>query len=202
MLRPYAVQKLHKRIHDVITFARHVVQSMTGNPDFPAPTPPLASVEAHIDALADAQSNVLSRSHGAAARRDACLMTVRFDLGALRSYVQTLANRVDAVTAAQLIASSGFSVKRSGVHPRQTASATPGPVSGSVKLTAPFAAKRAAYQWRCSEGSGPWAPLAETIRASTRIDSLTPGRVYRFQVRALTPEGVGDWSEPVAFLAL
>jgi len=30
---------------------------------------------------------------------------------------------------------------------------------------------------------------------------LTPGSFYRFQVRALTRVGMGDWSEPVTFTA-
>jgi hypothetical protein len=202
MVRPYAVLKLHKRIHDVIAFARHVVQSMTDNPAFPAPTPPLASVQADIDAVTRAQSTVLSRTHGAAKTRDACLETFRLDLLSLRSYVQALANEADAALAAQLIASAGFSIKRRGIHPKQRAAAVPGPVSGSVRLTAPFAGKRAAYAWQYAEQSGPWTPLADTMQASTRIDSLTPGRCYRFQVRALTRMGSGDWSEPVVFLAL
>ena len=202
MVRPYAVLKLDKRINDVIAFARHVVQSMTDNPDFPTPTPSLATVQADIDTLTRAQSTVLSRAHGAATTRDASLATVRLHLACLRAYVQSLAHGADADRATQLIASSGFFVKRSGVHPKQRAAATPGPVSGSVRLTAPFAGKRAAYAWQTSEESGPWTALAETVRASTRVDSLTPGRFYRFQVRALTATGIGDWSEPVVFLAL
>ena len=202
MAAPRAVLKLDKRIHTVIAFARHVVESMTDNPDFPTPIPPLASVLADIDALSRAQSTVLWRTYGAAKTRDGCLAIVRLRLWALRSYVQTLASGADAAGAAQLIAGAGFPIKRRGVHPKQRAAALPGPVSGSVRLTAPFAGKRAAYAWQYSEESGPWTALAETTRASTRIDTLTPGRFYRFQVRALTPAGMGDWSEPVVFLAM
>jgi hypothetical protein len=202
MVRPYAVLKLDKRIHNVIAFAGHVVQSMTDNPDFPSPTPTLASVQVDIDALARAQSTVRSRTFGSAKARDASLAAVRVDLASLKAYVQTLAHGADVDVAAQLIASAGFFVKKRGVHPKQRAAAIPGPVSGSVRLTAPFAGKRAAYAWQVSEASGPWMPLPDTTQASTRVDSLTPGRIYRFQVRALTRVGRGDWSEPVVFLAL
>jgi hypothetical protein len=202
MIRPYAVLKLDKRINNVIAFAGHVVQSMTDNSYFPTPTPPLASVQADIDALAHAQSTVLSRTHGAATTRDGILATVRLDLVSLGSYVQTLATGADAATAEHVIASSGFSIKRRGIHPKQRAEAVPGPVSGSVRLTAPFAGRRAAYAWQYAEASGPWTPLADTMQASTPIDSLTPGRFYRFQVRVLRRTGSGDWSEPVVFLAL
>ena len=69
-------------------------------------------------------------------------------------------------------------------------------------MTAPFAGKGAAYAWQVSEASGPWTALPDTTQASTRIDSLTRGSFYRFQVRALTRVGMGDRSEPVTFLAL
>jgi len=201
MVRPYAVLKLDKRIHNVIAFAGHVVQSMTNNPDFPSPAPPLASVQADIDALSRAQSTVRSRLHGAAKTRDSYLATVRLDLGSLIAYVQTLAHGADVDVAAQLIASSGFFIKRRGVHPKQQAAAVPGRVSGSVRLTAPFAGKRAAYAWEVSEATGAWTALPDTTQASTRIDSLTPGCFYRFRWRALTRTGMGDWSEPVVFTA-
>jgi hypothetical protein len=174
---------------------------MTDNPTFASPTPPLATVQADIDALSHAQSVVLSRTHGAARTRDTYLATVRLDLACLRTYVQNIANESPEDTAAEVIASSGLFVKRRGVHPKQRAAAVVGPVSGSVRLTAPFAGQRAAYAWQYAEESGPWTPLAETTRASTRLDALTPGSLYRFQVRALTPAGIGDWSDPVVFRA-
>jgi len=70
-----------------------------------------------------------------------------------------LAHGADVDVAAQLIASAGFFVKKRGVHPKQRAAAIPGPVSGSVRLTAPFAGKRAAYAWQVSEASG----LSQTL---------------------------------------
>jgi hypothetical protein len=202
MVRPHVVLKLHKRIHDVLAFAGHVVQSMTDNPHFPSPTPSLATVQADIDALARAQATVLSRIHGAASARDVHLESVRIDLSRLRAYVRSIARGVDADTAAELIVSAGFFVKRRGVHPKQRAAAVMGAVSGSVRLTAPFAGKHAAYSWRVSEESGPWTELPQTTQASTPLDSLTPGRVYRFQVRALTRKGSGEWSDPLTFRAL
>jgi beta-xylosidase len=99
-------------------------------------------------------------------------------------------------------ASSGFAVKRRGVHPKQAVAAVPGPVSGAVRLTARFAGKRAAYSWEYAEGDAAWSALPDTMQASTTIDALTPGRVYRFRARAHTSAGIGDWSDPVVFLAL
>jgi hypothetical protein len=202
MVAHVAVLKLAKRINDVVTFAQHVVLSMQGNPDLPAPTLPLSMVQSDIDALSRAQAAVLSRARGSTAARDACLARVCLHLQGLRSYVQTVAHGLEATEAARVIASSGLAVKRRGVHPKQAAAAIPGPVSGAVRLTAPFAGKRAAYAWEYAEGAAGWSALPETMQAGTTIEALTPGRVYRFRVRARTSAGIGDWSNPVVFLAL
>jgi hypothetical protein len=77
-----------------------------------------------------------------------------------------------------------------------------GPVSGAVRVTAPFAGKRAADSWEYAEGAAEWSGLPDTVQASTRIDALTPGRFYRFRVRARTSAGMADWGDPVVFLAL
>jgi len=201
MVAPVVVLKLAKRINDVIAFAQHVVLSMNANADLPEPTLPLSTLQSDIDALALAQAAVLSRTRGSASARDACLARVVFDLQRLRAYVQTVSHGLDATEAARVIASSGFAVKRRGVHPKQAAAAVPGPVSGAVRLTAPFAGKRAAYSWEYAEGEAGWSALPDTMQASTTIDALTPGRGYRFRARAHMSAGIGDWSDPVVFLA-
>ena len=202
MVAPVAVLKLAKRINDVVAFAQHVVLSMHGNPDLPEPTLPLSTLQSDIDSLARGQAAVLSRTRGSTSARDACLARVRLHLQRLRSYVQVVANGLEATEAARVIASSGLAVKRRGVHPKQAAAAVPGPVSGAVRVTAPFAGKRAAYAWQYAEGAAEWSALPDTMQASTTIDALTPGRFYRFRVRARTSAGIGDWSDPVVFLAL
>jgi hypothetical protein len=202
MVAPVAVLKLAKRINDVVAFAQHVVLSMEGNPDLPEPTLPLSTLQSDIDSLARAQAAVLSRTQGSTSARDACLDRVRWDLQRLRSYVQTVANGLDATEGARVIASSGLAVKRRGVHPKQATAALAGPVSGAVRLTAPFAGKRAAYAWEYAEGAATYSALPDTMQASTTVDALTPGRSYRFRVRARTSAGIGDWSDPVVFLAL
>jgi hypothetical protein len=202
MVAPVVVLKLAKRINDVIAFAQHVVLSMNGNPDLPEPTLPLPTLQSDIDALALAQAAVLSRARGSASARDACLARVVFHLQRLRVDVQTVAHGLEATEAARMIASSGFAVKRRGVHPKQPAAAVAGPVSGVVRLTAPFAGKRAVYSWEYAEGEAEWSALPDTMQASTTIDALTPGSGYRFRARARTGAGIGAWSNPIVFLAL
>jgi len=71
-----------------------------------------------------------------------------------------------------------------------------------VTMVAPFAGKRAAYAWEYAEGAAEWAALPDTMQSSKTIDALTPGRFYRFRVRARTSAGIGDWSDPAVFLVL
>jgi predicted mannosyl-3-phosphoglycerate phosphatase (HAD superfamily) len=60
----------------------------------------------------------------------------------------------------------------------------------------------AAYAREYTEGAAEWSALPETMGAGTTIEALIPGRVYRLRVRARTSAGIGDWSNPVVFLAL
>ena len=62
-------------------------------------------------------------------------------------------------------------------------------------------AERAAYSWEYAEGEADWSPLPDTMQASTTVDTLTPGRGYRFRARAHTSAGMGDFRDPVELLA-
>src|SRR5579863_6523607 len=54
----------------LISQATHLVSQMTGNPYFPTPNPPLATVSTAITALQTAQTAVAARVHGAVASRN------------------------------------------------------------------------------------------------------------------------------------
>jgi len=200
MDRSVAILKLPKRNNDFIVFAEHVVASMTGNPAFPAPKPPLKSVAAHVAALRRAQATTLTRTVGTAATRTSHRQKVHGDLLQLRSYVQTVADAVDAIKGAALIKSAGFFVKSRAGRGKQALSARAGRASGTVLLTAVVAGKVAAYDWACSLDQKKWSLLTQTMVAKTTVESLTPGTTVYFRTRAHRRAGVGDWSDPIAYL--
>jgi hypothetical protein len=55
-----------------------------------------------------------------------------------------------------IIQNAGMSVRKPVVHGPRTFAAKAGAVSGSVKLVAPSAARRASYEWEYSVNGGHW----------------------------------------------
>ena len=147
MIRTLAVLKLKKRIADILVFAQHVADSMKGNPAFPSPPRALAELSGQVQAATRAHAAVLSRTAGAAAKRDAKLKQVRLTLETLRVYVQRVADALPREEAATVIVSAGLFVKGKIARKKQTLAAKAGRASGTVRLTSETAGKDAAYSW-------------------------------------------------------
>jgi hypothetical protein len=116
--RSLAALALPGRIHALIAYATAVVDGMTGNPLFPTPTLPLATVSAAIDDLKDAQTAAMTRAMGTVATRNARRHTVITMLHLLRIYVQSVADG-NAERAPAVIRSAGMAVyNTAGRRPR------------------------------------------------------------------------------------
>ena len=198
--RPLAILKLPEyEVPRFITYARSIVRAMTNNPSFPSPVPPLATIEAAIDALAEAETARLARTAGTVPVRNAKRKQVKQLLEQLCSYVQVTADATEQPLS--IIESAGMSVKRKGGPPPPVFGAKPGQNSGSVILVAPKAGNRAAYEWQMStDGGKTWVTLEVTVKATTTVHGLTPGSTVSFRYRTVTKNGTGDWSEPVSII--
>jgi hypothetical protein len=92
-------------------------------------------------------------------------------------------------------------VRKTPVHKPRVFAAVQGSVSGSVKLVAPFAGPRSAYDWQWStDGGKTWQLAPSTVQARTSMIGLTPGSTVLFRYRAVTKAGESDWSEPTSFI--
>jgi hypothetical protein len=190
---------LPRRHADLIVYGKHIVESMTGNAHFPSPTPPLATVTAHIQTLEAAETTSHSHAKGTADARDVPLQQVVTDLHQLGAYVQSVADS-NPDQAAAIIASAGFGTHPHGVHAKSDLAAHMGP-GGLVILRAIAVGKRAAYEWQVSsDGGKTFAPLPSTTTANTSITGLTLGQTYWFRVRGNVGQSIGDWHEPVSLL--
>lgn len=199
--RAFAVLKRPRyRVPQLVTYARSIVLAMTGNPRFPSPEPPLATLEAAIDALEAAEIARRARTMGTVPVRNDKRQALEILLDNLCLYVQVVAN-ADIEHGASIIESAGIFVKRKRVLPLRVFAAQPGPVSGSVKLIAPRAGKYVSYEWADSvDGMKTWTTLPSTVRASTIVSGLHPGTTAYFRYRTVTKSGVGDWSDPVSII--
>ena len=203
MSGPIAVLKLPKnRASLLVAFAKGILDAMQENPSFPAPDPPLATVQAAVDALEAATVAVHSRAVGTVAERNASRQKLVGLLQHLLSHVQKVADQ-SPEEAAAIIQSAGLHVKRRRVLPRRVFAAKDGPVSGTVKLVAPQAGNRVGYEWAYSvDGKKTWITEPITVKAATLVRGLAVGVTTYFRYRATTKDGKGDWSDPVALTVI
>jgi hypothetical protein len=198
--RSIAVLKYPKQVPALVTFAQAIVTAMTGNTNFPKPTPMLPDVTQAIADLAAAQTAAQARTHGAVVTRNQKKIALVAKLELLKAYIQNVAD-ADREQASGIIESASLSVRKVPVRAKRTFAAKLGAVSGTVLVSTPSAGHRASYDWQYSADAGKtWLTLPTTLQAKTSLKALVPGSTYSFRYRAVTKGGVGDWSEPVAIL--
>jgi hypothetical protein len=118
--RPVAVLRLPEyQVPKLVTYARSIVRALTGNLQFPSPLPPLATVEAAIDALDAAETDTRTRLRGTVQVRDERRLALVMLLNHLCSHVQATADS-DIDNGASIIESAGMAVKRSSTSVRGT----------------------------------------------------------------------------------
>jgi hypothetical protein len=195
-----AILSLPKPVPALITFAQSIVTAMTGNPSCPTPTPTLAAVTTGITALQNAEALALARTKGAVEARNnkrADLVTL---LQQLRGYIQTAAD-ADVETAATVIRSAGIAVRKTPARKPRVFDAVQGAASGSAKLVAASAGRRASYEWQYStDGGKTWVIAPATLQAKTTVTGLAPGATVEFRYRPVTKTGEGNWSQTVQLI--
>lgn len=197
---PIAILKLPKSVPALVTYAQAIATAMTGNPSFPSPVPAPAAIAKAIAALHAAESAALARTKGAVADRDDKRAALVNLLKQVPPYVQTVAN-ADLETAATVIQSAGIAVKKVPVRAPRVFSADQGAMSGSAKLVAASAGRRASYEWQYSvDGGKTWVIAPASLQAKTTVAGLTPGATVEFRYRPVTKTGEGNWSQTVQLI--
>lgn len=198
--RPLVSLLLPRPVPALLGVAERMVESMTGNPAFPTPTPTLAAVTQAISDLRTAQAAALSRVHGAATARDDKRAALVKLLQQLKGYIQTVA---DAATenGASIIESAGVTVKKVPARGPRVFTAKQGAVSGSAKIIAVSAGPRSSYEWELSiDGGKTWTAWPASIQAKTTVTGLPAGTTVLFRYRVVSKSGQGDWVQPVSLL--
>lgn len=185
-----------------ITGARNIVQRMTGNPWFPSPSPPLATVETAIGDLDAAQVRTLTRAPDSFSDRDGKVVTLMQRLDELKNYVSKIAND-DPEHCAEIAESAGMYLKQLRGRGPQVFGAKRGRRSGEVDVTAPWAGDRAAYEFQYSlDGGKTWLPFPKAVetKASATLPGMTPASTVHIRYRVTVKGVTGDWSDPVAII--
>jgi hypothetical protein len=200
MGRAIAVLKLSPKVKNVVAFAQSMVTAMTDNTSFPSPNPPLATFQANVTALMNAEAAVLARTKGAVEDRNAKLAVLKTNLETQKAYVQEVADAANPTNAATIIESAGMTTRTITLHDKPALGVKQGSVSGTVNLAAKAPAHRAAYAWQYSTDQKTWTSVPQTLQAKTGVSGLTAGTLYYFRVQVLTMTGEGDWSQIVSLL--
>ena len=188
-------------VTDKLAKGRHIVGSLTNNPAFATPSPPLPDVTAALDVLDKAQAAVQAAKSDVATRvlaQDEAETKVNQLLTQLAGYVESVAGTDDG-----LITSIGMETKSSRSAPQpptvpQGLSATAGEHEGEIKLSWKAISNARSYAIESSQDPATattWTHLGVATSASKAISGLTSGKRYWFRVAAIGAGGQSGWSE-------
>jgi hypothetical protein len=201
-LRPKCNYKADRKVGNFITQSNAIVLEMTGSPFFPTPPSPYITVTGHITALQTAETLAKTRTTGAAAARDIRYEAVLKDIRSYQIYVQSLADAApDRPTAIAIIDASGFGLRDNGVRIKPPLAAKLTAASGTVRLIAVSAGKKATYDWEMSLDNGvTYTSLPSTLKAKTLPSGLPLYVRILFRVRSLSGLGLSPWCTAVGIL--
>ena len=199
--RPIASLALPNVVSALINLAGTIVKALTNNPHIPNPTPSIAVLTAALASLVAAENDALTRVKGSVVQRNAAKKNLVQQLQLLKANVQSTAD-ADPENALIIIESAGLTLRKTPVRKPRVFAATAGATSGTVKLVAASAGKRASYEWQYSiDGGKTWVLAPPSIQARTVIPGLPAGTSVEFKYRPVTPKtGAADWSAPVTML--
>jgi hypothetical protein len=192
--RSLAALNLPTSVPPLIAYAQGIVKGMTNNASLPSPVPTVAQLTQAVSDLQTAETSALARAKGAVSTRNEKRTALVSLLQQLRGYVQVTAD-ANPENGASIIESSGLAVRKTPARVPRTFSATPGALSGEVKVVAPSAGQRASYEWQYSiDGGATWVAMPPTMQAKTSVAGLKPGSSVMFKYRSVTKTGPSDWS--------
>lgn len=174
-----------------------IITSMTGNPNFPTPSPTLASIKTALDEFTAALSEAAGGGVEKTAIKNAKRANLVSLLRQLSSYV--FANCDEDMTK---LLSSGFSAQKTTrspigpLPPPGTPFLSQGAVTGSLDASTSPVVGSYIYNWRVALASTPtvYVKQVQTTAASNTFDGLTPGQIYNVQLNAVGTAGTSDWS--------
>jgi len=182
-----------------VVFYRNVVVKFTGNPRFPTPDVPLIDASASVDSL---EKSILAATDGGRT-----YISMMHDQEKLTDSVfRNLAAYVDRVAEGDetTILSSGFNGSKQPIYSSKAIlTMINGAHSGSVIFIGKAIPRAGAYHFQLCKGSIPltedgWILCGVSTRADFEVSGLDVMCIYYFRIAAITPDGLTDYSAPVA----
>jgi hypothetical protein len=210
--RPRATFNVAKRnVPGVTTRAQAMCDGISLNTAlFASPSVTMVAFLALITALILAQKQVTGPNpKGSASLRNTKRDDLWTAMESLRTYVQGLADTMNAEEATSLIEAAGLVVASVGVHQKVALAAalttTPGVVhldaNASLLVGPASAARKVTFNWESSsDGGKTWNDAGSTPYANTDVPGLALMSTYSFRVSVTIGKVVGAWSQAVSLL--
>lgn len=189
---------------ELATRAQTIVDNMTGNSNYPTPTPALTEVTAALATYRDALSQAESRTKEKIVIKNEKRKALESLLNALAMYVQTNCQN-DLAT----LLSSGFHSRKPGspigtlIKP-ENLKVVNGPNLGSMKLSIDKIAGAVSYMFEYSEvpvsEESRWIARGSTARTYT-VEGLSSGKEYAFRVAGVGADPTLVYSDVVSRFA-
>jgi hypothetical protein len=188
---------------DLIAFTRNVITLMTGNTNYPTPSPTLAVLTTSVNAFEVAVHDALDGGKIAIATRNA-------SRNELLSLLRQLAAYVTGNCKADVLAliGSGFNAVKTpapvGVLPApQNLRLEYTGMSGELLLKFDRVNNAANYSVQSAENpNGPWEDQDLSTAARVKIGGLTAGKVYWVRACANGSHGASEWGGPATAMAV
>ncbi len=194
----------NKNILDFILYVNTIITKMTGNPDFPAPSPTMIELHNKMQELVTAQENAVKGSVEATLIRDQKYTVVKKMVTILGAYVEWQ-SQGDPLK----IMSAGFEIRKNpepagDVGKPQNLKVVPGALEGTVDLSFDkLKGSRLNFVDICENISlGIWTPNATSTKTKVRISGLESGKKYWFRVKGAGINGDGPYSDPATSFVL
>lgn len=189
----------------LVTKVNNIIAAMTGNTNYPTPTPALPLVTAAADAFRTALAEASDGGKEKTAVKNARRAELTSLLRQLSAYVVLTCG--EDMTK---LLSSGFPIQkptrtRVGALPApETPFVSFGARSGELDAVTSPVFGAATYNWRISLAATPavFIQTAQTTAARHTFASLTPGQVYALEVNAVGSAGPSDWSNAAQSMAV
>ncbi len=187
----------------LIAFIRNIIVEMTGNAQYPTPSPTLAALTTSVNAFETAVHEAMGGAKLAIMTRDAARQDLLTLTRQLAAYVQCHCNE-DIVA----LTSSGFDAVKApspsvlpAIPGNQQLAITGTSGEMMLKFDRVLNANNYSVQTATS-ANGPWQDwgLSTTVRVT--IASLTPGTVYWARACANGSQGSSDFGGPATGMAL
>ncbi len=179
-----------------ITAVRTMVTSMTGNPSFPTPNPPLATITTNVNALEVASIAAAGGGPDDTANMHAKEALLDLSVKLLGAYVEGIANATP-ITAEAIILSAGMEVKGqnspSAIDFDVQSTGNPGELKVIRK-----AVSRGTYEFHmCTDPTNEanWQKIYRGTRGRIVKTGLTSATRYYFRAMAIDKNGESPWSD-------